>query len=97
MWHWHNVKKAGDAFQKCIDDFFSSLPPIGNELCRDCKYSVFSKNNSNLVCLNGNSRNFGTTLAPDTDMLGYCYFERKDNDLDGAEENKGEKLCRISQ
>ena len=76
MWRWHRVKKAGANLQKCMDDFFSNLPPRQSEFCRDCKNSVVSGNNGNLLCLNERSRHFGEAIAPEQDKGGFCSFER---------------------
>jgi len=78
MWRWRRVKKAGANYFKCMNDYFSSLPPRGSEFCKDCRYSEVSINNGNLICLHERSRHFGETVAPEQDKTGFCYFERKE-------------------
>jgi len=76
-WSWYKVKKAGANLQKCMDNFFSNLPPRESELCKDCKHSDVSVNNGNLLCLHERSRHFGEAISPEDDKIGFCYFERK--------------------
>ena len=60
-----------------MDDFFSNIPLRESELCRECKYSVVSNNNGNLLCLHEKSYHFGTAIPLETDQRGFCYFERE--------------------
>jgi len=76
MWRWHQVKKVGANLQKCMDDFFTNLPPRESEYCKNCKHSEVSSNNGNLICLHEKSRHFGEAISPEQDKSGFCYFER---------------------
>jgi len=84
MWRWHRVKKSGANLHRYMEEFFSNLPPRESEFCKDCKYSEVSNNNGNLLCLNERSRHFGEMVDPEQDKMGFCGFER-------AEENKSEE------
>jgi len=79
MWRWYKVKRAGANLKKCMDDFFSNLPPRESEFCKDCKHSEISSNNGNLLCLNERSRHFGEAVAPEQDKMGFCGFVRKES------------------
>jgi len=95
-WRWHRVKKAGANLQKCMDDFFSNIPPRESELCRDCKYSEVSNNNGNLLCLHEKSRHFGEAIPLEADRRGFCHFERKTDiasDTSGQENEKEAQGC----
>ena len=80
-WHWHKVRKSGANLQKCMDEFFSDLPPRENQSCSDCRHSEVSTNNGNLICLNGSSYYFGMAVDPEQDVMRFCYSAKSEKDM----------------